>query len=86
MFNTLKSMLKGLWRSTLPPIPHIRRTFQRNIEGPKLTLIDNRTGRRFDVPIEHNAIDAGYLEYAGLKVLDHGLHNTAVMKSQVTLM
>lgn len=64
----------------------------------RLTVIDHRTGRQYRMPISHNSIQA--LDFqaicaerdsspfsqtsGGLRVLDPGFRNTAVMKSQIT--
>lgn len=64
-----------------------------------LTVTDHRTGRSYNVPIAHNAIQASHLKAicagndstsldqakVGLRVLDPGFQNTAVMISQITL-
>ena len=64
----------------------------------RLTIIDHRTGRQYEIPISYNSVQA--LDFqairagndsslssqtdGGLRVLDPGFRNTAVMKSQVT--
>ncbi|KAF6811414.1 citrate synthase [Colletotrichum sojae] len=65
-----------------------------------LTVIDNRTGRQYDIPIKRNAIKA--VEFRkitlaqqvvdpvdqvqpGLRILDPGYLNTACVKSKITL-
>lgn len=64
-----------------------------------LTITDHRTGRYYSVPIAHNAIQALHLKAIcagnestslshaknGLRVLDPGFRNTAVMMSRITL-
>lgn len=63
-----------------------------------LTVIDHRTNRRYHIPIAHNAVQAIHfqaicagdqLDFSnriknGLRILDPGFQNTAVMKSQIT--
>lgn len=63
-----------------------------------LTVIDHRTERYYSVPIAHNAIKASHLKAicagneptslgqakSGLRILDPGFQNTAVMISQIT--
>ncbi|MEM2237527.1 MAG: citrate synthase [Candidatus Caldarchaeum sp.] len=56
-----------------------------------LTIIDNRTGKKYDLPIEHGAIMASDLrkikvseEDFGLLSYDPGLMNTAMVKSAIT--
>ena len=46
-----------------------------------LTVIDNRTGRRCDLPIEHGAIRAADLAPLGLVSYDPALSNTATCSS-----
>ena len=57
-----------------------------------LTIVDNRTGRSYEVPIHHNTINAGDLSQIkapdddrGLTSYDPGLKNTAVCESRITL-
>ena len=71
--------------------------------GSKNTLyvIDGRTGKAYDLPILHNAVDASQFKqikseknqnfYAdqdelGLRIFDPGFSNTAVSKSSITYM
>src|SRR5437762_2660236 len=49
-----------------------------------LTVIDNRTGRRCDLPIEHSAIRAADLAPLGLVSYDPALSNTATCKSRIS--
>src|SRR5882762_5236154 len=49
-----------------------------------LTVIDNRTGRRCDLPIEHGAIRAADLAPLGLVSYDPALSNTATCKSRIS--
>jgi citrate synthase len=56
-----------------------------------LTIVDNRTGRRYEVPIEGNAIRAADLgrikpseEARGLAIYDPALSNTATCRSRVS--
>src|SRR5437762_11056244 len=49
-----------------------------------LTVIDNRTGKKIDVPIEHGAIRASELSKHGIVSYDPALLNTAVCKSKVS--
>lgn len=72
-------------------------------KGPKpsgvLSVTDSRTGRKYEVPIHHNSIEAIRFKEiraprekdhpsdkveGGLRVVDHGFQNTAVMASQIT--
>ena len=63
-------------------------------KGPKPTgylhITDSRTSRQYELPIHDNIIDATSLmqiktsDQAGLRVLDQGFQNTAVMKSKIT--
>src|SRR2546427_4675987 len=57
-----------------------------------LTVIDNRTGKQYTLPIEHGAIKASDLRQittspddGGIVSYDPGLINTAPCKSKVTL-
>lgn len=64
----------------------------------ELTVIDSRTDRQYHIPINNNAVQAtdigaifvgGEYDIAqrmsnGLKILDPGFSNTAVMKSRIT--
>ena len=89
--------LKTLLASLLPST--------RNLRSPKaqasghLTVLDSRTGNRYEIPIQHNAIEAMKFKEIralrdprkpadkaenGLRVLDHGFQNTAVMESEIT--
>jgi citrate synthase len=49
-----------------------------------LTLIDNRTGKKIDVPIEDDAIHATELAKLGLVSYDPALLNTAACKSKIS--
>ena len=56
-----------------------------------LTVTDNRTGRHFDIPIEHGAVRAADLTAPfrttagpGLVIYDPGLGNTAICSSSIT--
>ena len=56
-----------------------------------LTIIDNRTGKKYEVPIENDAIRAGYLRQIkvneddfGMLSYDPALMNTATVKSRIT--
>ena len=72
-------------------------------KGPKpsgvLSVTDSRTGRKYEVPIHHNSIEASRFKEirapgdkerssnqlnGGLRVVDHGFQNTAVMASKIT--
>ena len=71
---------------------------QKESSSGELTVIDSRTNRRYHIPIANNAVKAvdigrifigdefDYSERVsnGLKVLDPGFSNTAVMTSNVT--
>lgn len=55
-----------------------------------LSITDNRTGKSYQFPISHNAIQALHFKQitapdadAGLLVFDPGLRNTAVVESKV---
>lgn len=64
----------------------------------RLTVIDHRTGLQYQMPISHNSVQALDFQMirarrdsspssptsGGLRVLDPGFRNTAVMKSQIT--
>ena len=57
-----------------------------------LTIVDNRTGRSYEVPIHQNAVNAGDLsqiktsaEDRGLMSYDPGFKNTAVCESRISL-
>ena len=57
-----------------------------------LTIVDNRTGRSYEVPIHRNAVNAGDLsqiktsaEDRGLMSYDPGFKNTAVCESRISL-
>ncbi|HLY37640.1 MAG TPA: citrate synthase [Candidatus Binatia bacterium] len=49
-----------------------------------LTVVDNRTGRTYELPIEHGAIHARDLKPLGLVSYDPGFVNTASCKSRIT--
>src|SRR5262245_20350846 len=49
-----------------------------------LTVIDNRSGRRCDLPIEDGAIRATDLARLGLVSYDPSLANTATCKSRIS--
>src|SRR5690349_2572174 len=49
-----------------------------------LTVVDNRTGRSYELPIEHGAIRARDLKSLGLVSYDPGFVNTAPCKSRIT--
>src|SRR5689334_7745738 len=49
-----------------------------------LTVIDNRTGKKLDVPIEHGAIRAADLAQLGIVSYDPALLNTAACKSKIS--
>ena len=72
-------------------------------KGPKpsgvLSVTDSRTGRKYEMPIHRNAVEAIRFKQirapkdkdhpsdkveGGLRVVDHGFQNTAVMASQIT--
>lgn len=55
-----------------------------------LTVLDNRTGKTYEIPIENNSINANFFskvklsnEMEGLRLFDPGYQNTAVCKSQI---
>ena len=88
MAGILRPMLERLLTTGVTHLSGIKKTlqWQRDSKAPTLSVVDNRTGRRFEVPIDHDAVNAMYFQLADLKVLDPGLSNTAVMKSDITLM
>src|SRR5881227_1691958 len=49
-----------------------------------LTVTDNRTGRRYEIPIEHGAIRAADLRPLGLVSYDPAFMNTASCTSRIT--
>jgi citrate synthase len=49
-----------------------------------VTVTDNRTGRRYELPIEHDAIRATDLRRLGLASYDPSLANTATCQSKIT--
>jgi citrate synthase len=72
------------------------------IEAPPQTLsvTDNRTGKQYSIPIEHNAISAKHFKNIktesedetapadqsqhGIRLFDPGFNNTAVAESRIT--
>ncbi|HJQ83485.1 MAG TPA: citrate synthase [Candidatus Binatia bacterium] len=52
--------------------------------APTLTVIDNRTGKKLDLPIENGAIRATELGKLGIVSYDPALLNTAACKSAIT--
>ena len=67
--------------------------------GSYLTVVDNRTGKSYNIPIENNSVAATAFKEIkaapdtayppnqtedGLRVFDNGFVNTAVMKSAIT--
>ena len=70
-----------------------------NTQSETLTLRDNRTGQVHEIPIRNNAVQAidfqaitidarttGSRDNGGLRVLDPGFRNTAVIESSVSEM
>ena len=56
-----------------------------------LSVVDSRTGKRYNIPIRDNAVEAtdfGQINDGdgGLKMLDVGLRNTAVVRTRTTNM
>src|SRR6267143_2988320 len=49
-----------------------------------LTVTDNRTGKKYDLPIEHGAIRAADLGQMGIVSYDPALLNTATCKSKIS--
>ena len=49
-----------------------------------LTVIDNRTGKKIELPIEHGAIHAAELTRLGIVSYDPALLNTAACKSKIS--
>ncbi len=49
-----------------------------------LTVIDNRTGKKLELPIEHGAIHAAELTRLGIVSYDPALLNTAACKSKIS--
>src|SRR2546425_12610359 len=49
-----------------------------------LTVIDNRSGRKIELPIEHGAIRAAELTRLGIVSYDPALLNTAACKSKIS--
>lgn len=86
MFSSPIDLIKPWLAIAFHYLASVHSTLQREALFSKLTVIDRRTGRQFDIPIEHDAIPAMYFQRAGLKVLDPGFANTAIMKSQITFM
>lgn len=72
------------------------------MSSERLHVLDQRTGRTYDIPIEHNAIRASdfssiklegetkapFVDQVsdGLRVYDDGFQNTAVRKSRITFL
>jgi citrate synthase len=52
--------------------------------APTLTVIDNRTGKKIEVPVEHGAIRATDLAPLGIVSYDPALLNTAACKSKIS--
>ncbi len=52
--------------------------------GDTLTVIDNRTGKKLELPIEHGAIHAAELTRLGIVSYDPALLNTAACKSKIS--
>jgi len=48
-----------------------------------LTVIDNRTGKRYEIPVKHNTIDASKFGQSNLKVYDPGYMFTASATSRI---
>lgn len=75
------------------PLSQVKITVQEIIFLMKdsLTIIDNRTGKRYEIPIENGAIHASELrriklsdDDPGLRSYDPGLFNTATCRSSIT--
>lgn len=96
--STLGFLLRELLWLIQSLLVLIRRKSEQPSSGV-LTVIDHRTNRRHRIPIAHNAVQAVHFQAIcagdqsdsfnrfknGLLLLDPGLQNTAVMKSQITL-
>jgi len=59
-------------------------------KSESLTVLDNRTGKVFEFPVENNAIDASHFkdlvgpaENEPLRIYDPAFQNTAVAKSSI---
>ena len=55
-----------------------------------LSITDNRTGKNYEFPISHNAVQAPHFKQitapdadTGLLIFDPGFRNTAVVESEV---
>lgn len=90
----MKSLLASMLPSIVSPGPPIPKP------SGFLVITDSRTNRKYEIPIHRNAVEATRFKEikapkddshpadkpeGGLRVLDQGFQNTAVMASQVTL-
>lgn len=86
------SILSALW-----PFPNSQQT-EEQVEN-SLSVVDNRTGLSYDIPIQQNSIQATDFHQiksphnaknpveqnsAGIRIFDPGFQNTACMKSKIT--
>ena len=97
--DLLLSRLFSFLRKCFELVPQIRFRLISGSGSEVLEVIDHRTGRHFKFPISENAVEATYFRNIstgssmsvndsiqnGLRILDPGFQNTAVMKSQITL-
>lgn len=100
MLPIVDVLLSLAWRSlkAVQPDSHSKKKGQSN---NKLTVIDSRTSKSYDIPITDNtmrAIDFRHIStlgltaspleryHAGLHVMDSGFQNTAVVESEITYM
>lgn len=74
---------------------------EKETKNASLSIVDNRTGEKYSLPILHNAVNAAHFKqikapvnaahYAdqdenGLRIFDPGYSNTAVSESKITYM
>ncbi len=100
MISPVQSLIGKLFFLCRQSIASIASSFQGGPSSGLMTVIDHRTGKDYTIPIAHNAVQAIHFQQIcaedspttprknevknGLRVLDPGFHNTAVMESEVT--
>lgn len=96
-YYSIRSVVGKLFFIFRKSLHSVQGYFQEPSSG-LLTVIDHRTGRDYTIPIDHNAVRAIHFQAIcagnepttlnrvknGLRVLDPGFQNTAVMESAVT--
>ena len=98
MLSPLEILLSFVLRG-VKTIQHVGQNKKQS--NDKLTVIDNRTSKSYEIPIINNAVRASDFRYistlgltasplerytAGIRIMDPGFQNTAVTESEITYM